>query len=418
MNKNKEALRLFRELVGCVRNIYFTEFDTALSPLFSTAPDAETGNLFMMLAIDDMRTLEEMPLLAKDYTGGHGKISAVRRPEIQSNSLGLIWVSEVECAEGIPVKIHVLGPAFADDFSLELIRNRLDHLRISVSLKQHFLSFVEKLPVVPIMQMIEYGIMQHYALTGEKIRMSDFIIRQTGSAEALLESTLPDAFSRHPHGTYTAEKKLLDMIRTGNIHYRDQLNQLAFTGSIGITAEGSPLRQAKNYVISFATLCSRAAIDGGLSPQSAFLLSDQYIKQTEAAENLSALTDISHTILHTYIYRVHRIQQQKISPQIQQVCDRLQLYPQENADIHTIAKDLGYSPYYLSRKFQQETGVSFHRYAMDEKIRYAKHLLVDTNLSIAQISDLINFCSQSYFGSLFRKEVGVSPKEYRQQSKH
>ena len=43
----------------------------------------------------------------------------------------------------------------------------------------------------------------------------------------------------------------------------------------------------------------------------------------------------------------------------------------------------------------------------------AKVLLKSTNLSVQQISDKLNFPSQSFFGKYFKKVVGMSPKEFR-----
>ncbi|MEA1224948.1 AraC family transcriptional regulator, partial [Staphylococcus aureus] len=45
--------------------------------------------------------------------------------------------------------------------------------------------------------------------------------------------------------------------------------------------------------------------------------------------------------------------------------------------------------------------------------RYAKFLLVYTNQSISEISEYLIFNSQSYFTSVFKKETGKTPFEYR-----
>ncbi|MDR1180556.1 MAG: helix-turn-helix domain-containing protein, partial [Bacteroidales bacterium] len=43
----------------------------------------------------------------------------------------------------------------------------------------------------------------------------------------------------------------------------------------------------------------------------------------------------------------------------------------------------------------------------------AKALLKSTNMTIQQISDELNFPSQSFFGKSFKRIVGMSPKMYR-----
>jgi AraC-like DNA-binding protein len=46
----------------------------------------------------------------------------------------------------------------------------------------------------------------------------------------------------------------------------------------------------------------------------------------------------------------------------------------------------------------------------------AKVMLRSSNMTIQQIADELNFPSQSFFGKYFKKSVGVSPKEYRNNS--
>ena len=43
----------------------------------------------------------------------------------------------------------------------------------------------------------------------------------------------------------------------------------------------------------------------------------------------------------------------------------------------------------------------------------ARALLKSTNMTIQQISDELNFPSQTFFGKYFKRRVGMSPKEYR-----
>ena len=44
----------------------------------------------------------------------------------------------------------------------------------------------------------------------------------------------------------------------------------------------------------------------------------------------------------------------------------------------------------------------------------ARALLKSTDMTIQQISDELNFPSQSYFGKYFKRLTGISPKEYRE----
>lgn len=71
------------------------------------------------------------------------------------------------------------------------------------------------------------------------------------------------------------------------------------------------------------------------------------------------------------------------------------------------------TPKHLSRTMKNETGFTAVEWIERYVILEAKVLLKSTNLNIQQISDELNFPSQSFFGKYFKKKVGMSPKEFR-----
>ena len=77
------------------------------------------------------------------------------------------------------------------------------------------------------------------------------------------------------------------------------------------------------------------------------------------------------------------------------------------------AEKLFVTPKYLSQVIKDVTGHSAMKYIEDYVISESKALLSSTNMTIQQISDELNFPSQSVFGKYFKRIVGVSPREYR-----
>jgi AraC-like DNA-binding protein len=76
------------------------------------------------------------------------------------------------------------------------------------------------------------------------------------------------------------------------------------------------------------------------------------------------------------------------------------------------ADKLSLTPKYLSKVMKDNTGMSATDWIDDYVVLEAKALLKSTNMTIQQISDELNFPSQSFFGKYFKRHVGVSPKEY------
>ena len=80
---------------------------------------------------------------------------------------------------------------------------------------------------------------------------------------------------------------------------------------------------------------------------------------------------------------------------------------------HKLAEKYGYTPYYFSKKFKQEVGMSLRDFAAEKKVERAKILLTRSKMSISDVSEALGFNSQSYFGSVFRKLCGMTPSEYQ-----
>lgn len=85
----------------------------------------------------------------------------------------------------------------------------------------------------------------------------------------------------------------------------------------------------------------------------------------------------------------------------------------DDIELEDIAKETGMSYSWFRKKFREYTGISPARYILGLRIQEACRLLVESTLSIKEISWKLNFDDSSYFSSMFLREVGMSPKEYR-----
>ena len=68
---------------------------------------------------------------------------------------------------------------------------------------------------------------------------------------------------------------------------------------------------------------------------------------------------------------------------------------------------------YLSKKFKEETGDSFQNYLQRLRLSKAMALLKDEENLIWEIASVCGYSSQHYFSTAFKKELGMSPADYR-----
>lgn len=68
---------------------------------------------------------------------------------------------------------------------------------------------------------------------------------------------------------------------------------------------------------------------------------------------------------------------------------------------------------YLSDLFHKIEGITIQQYIRKEKIRLAENMLRYSDYEVKEIANYLSFCSQSYFGNIFRQQTGMTPARYR-----
>jgi len=166
----------------------------------------------------------------------------------------------------------------------------------------------------------------------------------------------------------------------------------------------------------FITLCSRAAIRGGLSAEAAYDLCDYYITEVEHTINIEALAMLSHKMYDDFIHRVYRCRavSTTTSAATRKAMEYITLHPEENLDVKKLSKMTGYTDYYFSTKFKQETGRSVRDFVTEVKIERAKVLLKNPQYTIKDVAEELGFSSQSHFGDVFKKATGMTPGAFKE----
>jgi AraC-like DNA-binding protein/mannose-6-phosphate isomerase-like protein (cupin superfamily) len=89
---------------------------------------------------------------------------------------------------------------------------------------------------------------------------------------------------------------------------------------------------------------------------------------------------------------------------------------QNNLSVAEYADLMALTPNHLTQTVTQLTGKTSSQIIKSKQILEIKRLLVHTNLSVSEIALQLNFPDQSYFAKFFKREVGVSPLQYRTKS--
>ena len=102
-------------------------------------------------------------------------------------------------------------------------------------------------------------------------------------------------------------------------------------------------------------------------------------------------------------------------PMISRAKSYIQTNQNEDLSLGQVAKAVNTSTFYFCKMFKKATGLNFTEYLSRVRIEKAKNLLLNPNLRISEIAFEVGFQSLTHFNRVFKKMVGQSPTEYREQ---
>ena len=87
----------------------------------------------------------------------------------------------------------------------------------------------------------------------------------------------------------------------------------------------------------------------------------------------------------------------------------------EDINLSRIAQEFWLNPSYLSRQFKYHVGINITEFITRQRLNYAKILLTITDKSISEIALETGYNNISYFNTVFKNQVGTTPRQYRKE---
>lgn len=405
-----EKLSYLEEVLLQVTGIFSWHYRTDFTLAESNCSwENELKNFFLLGSAKELRRIEK---------------DGLEQPLYLMDSLQLNWMIVPARKDSANAFYCVIGPVFNGDISDAIFRRQMNAKNMSVASQIRFLDMAKQIPVIQLGQFRQYGAMIYYSLHGTRISPSAIRVQECEKQQrtpASLHS--PEDFPAFDipasHGSQAIEHYQMKQVEDGNIFYSaiDPDSHLIDNPVVGNLCPGDPLRQAKDLIIVFVTITTRAAVRGGMSAEAAYSMSDYYIQQIESCAETAEVYALGMKMYDSFVHGVHETKQSPpLSAPVSYVLAQIHKNLFGEIDLPQLADEVGYSSYYLSALFKKETGKSIKAYINEQKLEAAKILLRDTDIGIAKISERLAFVSPSYFGALFKQYTGMTPKEYRRTS--
>lgn len=151
--------------------------------------------------------------------------------------------------------------------------------------------------------------------------------------------------------------------------------------------------------------------------QSYYTMMQRAISVKDHPNRLEIARNLTRAFFYGAGYFFHNIKEDRQKSRHEILVDNfvklVQAHFKQHRELDFYANKLCLTPKYMSTIIKQTSGKTAGDWIDDYILLEAKALLKSTNMTIQQISDELNFPSQSFFGKYFKRLTGVSPKEYR-----
>ncbi|OBZ09360.1 helix-turn-helix domain-containing protein [Bacillus sp. FJAT-26390] len=314
----------------------------------------------------------------------------------------------------------VFGPSAYADIPAEAITGMLNDYAVPIDQKEAARAYYKALPIISGLKLLHASVLLYYLLYGKELATLDIFHHRS-----LLSQAEQERFGRHVdrnlsdqrettalHHDFELEKQLFQYMKEGRT---EMLQRLATIDpqNLGILSRKSYLRSQKNITIAGITLATRAAMEGGLHSEIAYTMSDLYIQHLEELTDIQSVVKLRTEAMLGFAERVRHSRAGQFSKVVMECQQYIFNHIYENISVAALAGKVRLNANYLSQLFKKEVGIPIHSYIMREKVEEAKRLLTASELTLSEIWARLNFYDQSHFTKIFKKQIGVTPKQYR-----
>lgn len=231
--------------------------------------------------------------------------------------------------------------------------------------------------------------------------------------QALARLTLEHREADCRHQAYDEDMLQYEYIRRGDARALAMGKRL-FEGPTTGSLSDDRLKNYQYLFVASITLACHFCIEGGMSAETAFNLSDLYIRQADRCRDAEEIFALHDTMFRDFIARMRDMgKQQPYSRPVRQCMEHIERHLQQPLTVQALAEALGLAPTYLSALFKKETGLPVSEYIRRARIDTARTLLQYTDFSCLEIAEYLCFSSDSHFSQVFRRQTGLTPTAYR-----
>ncbi|OMF37684.1 hypothetical protein BK133_03840 [Paenibacillus sp. FSL H8-0548] len=133
----------------------------------------------------------------------------------------------------------------------------------------------------------------------------------------------------------------------------------------------------------------------------------------ESLDECHTLEQYEEVVCRYLLHLSEKISSMSLNAVIERALQLISRRYMEDLSLQIIADELSLHPVWLSQLFKKETGQTYMDFLTSTRIEQAKKLLRESSLKVYEIAESVGYHDLQHFGSVFKKRVGQTPKEFR-----
>lgn len=143
-------------------------------------------------------------------------------------------------------------------------------------------------------------------------------------------------------------------------------------------------------------------------------LSNQGISLTICAKNVTDFKNAAQYLIHDFCEKMKALKQQEVDDESYRIYEYINSHFTEyDLSIEKVASDLNTTTSLVRNSILKHTGKMYKDYLIFLRIEYAKILLSENDLTVAETCQKVGYGSIPYFITLFKEMTGVTPAKYK-----
>ena len=179
-----------------------------------------------------------------------------------------------------------------------------------------------------------------------------------------------------------------------------------------IVSSSSSFSEAYASMFDVILTVSHHAIDSGVDPDECMKTNLGFCKAERFSSRLEELGEAAESTFAQQLglIRTHTKPRKRA---VEAMLGYIKSHLNVNFSLADVAASVDLSPYYASRIFREDQNMTIMDYAVQLRMDEACYLLSNPNLRIDEIAAQLGYVDSSYFARVFKKKVGMSPRQYR-----